>query len=40
MFGLSLDPLFNTATYNCRADTLKVTPRLQDASEVVLTRIQ
>jgi hypothetical protein len=40
LFGLSLDPLFNTSTYACRADTLKYTPPLQDASEVVLKRVQ
>ena len=40
MFGLSLDPLFNTSTYSCRGDVLKYTPPLQNASEVVLTRVQ
>ena len=39
MFGLSLDPLFNTSTYSCRGDTLKYTPPLQNASEVVLKRV-
>jgi hypothetical protein len=40
LFGLSLDPLFNTSTYSCRGDVLTYTPPLQNASEVVLTRIQ
>jgi hypothetical protein len=40
MFGLSLDPLFNTSIYSCRADVLKYTPPLQDASAVLLKRIQ
>jgi hypothetical protein len=40
LFGLSLDPLFNTSTYTCRADTLTYMPPLQNASEVVLTRVQ
>jgi len=40
MFGVSLDPLFNTSVYSCRADTLKYTPPLQNASEVVLQRVQ
>jgi hypothetical protein len=39
LFGLSLDPLFNTSTYSCRGDTLKYIPPLQNASEVVLQRI-
>jgi hypothetical protein len=40
LFGLSLDPLFNTSTYTCRGDVLNYTPPLQNASEVVLTRVQ
>ena len=40
LFGLSLDPLFNTSTYSCRGDVLKYTPPLQNASEVVLKRVQ
>jgi hypothetical protein len=40
LFGLSLDPLFNTSTYSCRGDTLKYIPPLQNASEVVLTRVR
>ena len=39
LFGLSLDPLFNTSTYSCRGDVLKYTPPLQNASEVVLKRV-
>ena len=39
LFGLSLDPLFNTSTYTCRGDVLKYTPPLQNASEVVLKRV-
>jgi hypothetical protein len=38
LFGLSLDPLFNTSTYACRGDVLKYTPPLQKASEVTLKR--
>jgi hypothetical protein len=40
LFGLSLDPLFNTSTYSCRGDVLKYTPPLQNASEVMLKRVQ
>lgn len=40
LFGLSLDPLFNTAAYTCRGDVLAYTPPFQNASEVVLKRIQ
>lgn len=40
LFGLSLDPLFNTAAYQCRADTLAYTPPFQDARDVVLKRIR
>ncbi len=39
LFGLSLDPLFNTSTYSCRGDTLKYIPPLQNAAEVTLKRI-
>ena len=39
LFGFSLDPLFNAATYTCRADTLTYTPPLQGAREVALKRI-
>jgi hypothetical protein len=39
LFGISLDPLFNSSTYDCRVDTLKYTP-LANANEVVLTRVQ
>ncbi len=38
-FGISLTPLFNAAAYDCHADTLKYTPPLQNAHEVVLERI-
>jgi hypothetical protein len=40
LFGLALDPLFNTSTYSCRGDVLKYTPPLQNAREVVLKRVQ
>jgi hypothetical protein len=40
LFGLSLDPLFNTSTYTCRGDVLKYTLPLQNASEVVLKRVR
>ena len=39
LVGFSLEPLFSAAAYDCRADTLKYTPPLQDAREVVLKRI-
>lgn len=39
LFGLSLDPLFNTSTYTCHGDILKYTPPLQNTSEVTLQRI-
>ncbi len=39
MFGFSLDPLFNTSMYDCRADTFKYRP-LPDASAVILKRMQ
>lgn len=39
LFGISLDPLFNAATYTCRADTLTYTPPLQGAREVTLQRL-
>ncbi len=39
LFGFSLEPLFGAATYDCRADTLKYTPPLQDAHEVILKRV-
>jgi hypothetical protein len=40
LFGLSLDPLFNTSTYACRGDVLTYTPPFQDASAVTLSRVQ
>jgi hypothetical protein len=40
LFGLSLDPLFNTSKFNCRANTLTYSPPLQNAGEVTLKRIQ
>jgi len=39
LFGLSLDPLFNTSMYDCRVDTFKYRP-LPEASAVILKRIQ
>ncbi len=39
LFGFSLEPLFSAATYDCRANTLKYTPPLRDAHEVILQRI-
>ncbi len=39
LIGFSLEPLFNAATYDCRADTLKYTPPLQNAHEIMLKRI-
>lgn len=40
LFGLSLDPLFNTSPYSCRGDVLKYTPPLQNASDVMLKRVR
>jgi hypothetical protein len=40
LFGISLDPLFSTAAYTCRAATLKYTPPFQNARDVVLHRLQ
>jgi hypothetical protein len=39
-FGFSLAPLFSAAAYDCRVDTLKYTPPLQGAQEVLMQRIQ
>ncbi len=39
LFGFSLDPLFNTSMYDCRADTFKYRP-LPNTTAVILKRAQ
>jgi hypothetical protein len=37
-FGVSNDPKYNTSTYECDGDTLKITPPVQNARAIVFQR--
>jgi hypothetical protein len=37
-FGVSNDPKYNTSTYECAGDTLKITPPVQNARAIVFQR--